>query len=196
MVIDLHGFPQAVPTPLERSEGFQPVDLKSCPGYAPNKIILIQIELSEGIMSVQIAFGDLLKSIFEMPPIRLSMQDLERTTYPSASFDFITSLSVIEHGVNLENYFKEMNRLLKKGGYLITSADYWPDKVDTEDTGFYGLKWSIFDRKEIEAMVRLAGKFGFALTEPVDFAYKNPVIELKGKRYTFIFFVLQKKGIL
>lgn len=136
--------------------------------------------------------SDLVMSMMGMPPIRLSKQNLENTDYPSGYFDFITSLSVIEHGVRLESYFKEMSRLLRNGGYLINSADYWPDKVDTEKTDLYGLKWNIFDRKEIEDMIRLAGSFGFALTEPIDFTYKNPAIELKGKRYTFIFFVLQK----
>ena len=138
-------------------------------------------------------FGDLAMSMLGMPPIRLSKQNLENTGYRSGSFDFITSLSVIEHGVGLENYFKEVSRLLRNGGYLITSADYWPDKVDTEGAGLYGLKWNIFDRKEIEDMIHLAGSFGFALTEPIDFMYKNPAIELKDKRYTFIFFVLQKR---
>jgi len=138
--------------------------------------------------------GDLVMSMLGMPPIRLFRQNLENTGYRSGSFDFITSLSVIEHGVGLENYFKEMSRLLRNGGYLINSADYWPDKVDTEKADLYGLKWNIFDRKEIEGMIRLAGKFGFALTEPIDFTHKDPVIELKEKRYAFIFFVLQKNG--
>jgi len=139
--------------------------------------------------------GDLLRSLMSMPPIRLSEQNLEHTAYPSGSFDFITSLSVIEHGIGLENYFKETSRLLRNGGYLINSADYWPDKVDTEGAGLFGLKWNIFDRNEIEEMIRLAGKFSFTLTEPIDFTYKSPAIELKDKRYTFIFFVLQKKKI-
>ena len=137
--------------------------------------------------------GDLALSMLGVPPIRLSKQNLENTWYRSGSFDFITSLSVIEHGVTLENYFKEMSRLLRNGGYLINSVDYWPDKVDTEKADLYGLKWNIFDRKEIEELVRLAGKFGFMLTEPIDFTYKDPVIELKDRRYTFIFFVFQKK---
>ena len=137
--------------------------------------------------------GDLMMSILGMPPIRLSKQDLENTSYRSGAFDFITSLSVIEHGVGLENYFKEMSRLLRNGGYLINSTDYWPDKVGTEGTGLYGVKWDIFDRKEVEGMIRLAESFGFALMEPIDFTHKSPVIELKDKRYTFIFFVLRKE---
>ena len=44
-------------------------------------------------------------------------------------FDYVTSLSVIEHGVNIEKYFREMSRIIKSNGYLLTSTDYWPDKL-------------------------------------------------------------------
>lgn len=54
----------------------------------------------------------------------LSIQDLEKTNFKNNMFDYITSLSVIEHGVNIQNYFKEMNRILKKGAVLLTSSDY------------------------------------------------------------------------
>ena len=57
----------------------------------------------------------------------ISIQDLEKTGFQNNTFDFVTSLSVIEHGINIENYFKEMNRILKKEGLLLTSTDYWPD---------------------------------------------------------------------
>jgi SAM-dependent methyltransferase len=138
-------------------------------------------------------FGDLVRSILGMPPIRLSRQNLEKTAYPSNFFDFITSLSVIEHGVGLENYFKEAGRLLRKGGYLISSTDYWPDKVDTGGVNLYGLKWSVFSRQEIEEMLRVAGKCGLMLTEPIDFTLESPVIRFKDRHYTFIFFVLRKE---
>jgi hypothetical protein len=39
----------------------------------------------------------------------ISIQDLEKTNFQSNMFDYITSLSVIELGVNTQNYFKEMN---------------------------------------------------------------------------------------
>jgi hypothetical protein len=39
----------------------------------------------------------------------ISVQDLEKTNFQSNMFDYITSLSVIELGVNTHNYFNEMN---------------------------------------------------------------------------------------
>jgi 2-polyprenyl-3-methyl-5-hydroxy-6-metoxy-1,4-benzoquinol methylase len=59
----------------------------------------------------------------------ISIQDLEKTEYQNTTSDFVTSLSVIEHGINIQNYFKEMNRIIKKDGLLLTSTDYWPDNM-------------------------------------------------------------------
>ena len=59
----------------------------------------------------------------------LQLQSLEETNYQSNIFDFVTSLSVIEHGVDIHKYFMEMNRILKKGGLLLTSTDYWLEKT-------------------------------------------------------------------
>ncbi len=67
----------------------------------------------------------------EFKQYNLSIQNLENTNYRNNMFDYITSLSVIEHGINIEKYFKEMNRILKKGGMLLTSTDYWQNKVIT-----------------------------------------------------------------
>ncbi len=72
----------------------------------------------------------------EPEQLYLSIQNLENTNYRNAMFDYITSLSVVEHGINIENYFKEMNRILKKGGMLLTSTDYWHDKIDNSTKVF------------------------------------------------------------
>ena len=47
-------------------------------------------------------------------PLKLSIQSLEATNYQNNMFDFVTSLSVIEHGVDIEKYFIEMNGFSKK----------------------------------------------------------------------------------
>ena len=60
-----------------------------------------------------------------------TVQDLEKTNFNDNMFDFYIVV-VIEHGVNIQNYFKEMNRILKKDGILLTSTDYWPDKILNE----------------------------------------------------------------
>src|SRR5688500_1533518 len=59
----------------------------------------------------------------------LSIRDIEDTKYSDQMFDYVTSLSVIEHGVNIERYFREMSRIIKSSGHLLTSTDYCPDKL-------------------------------------------------------------------
>ena len=52
------------------------------------------------------------KYIIEMGENKIfatSIQDLEKTNFQSNMFDYITSLLVIELGVNTQNYFNEMN---------------------------------------------------------------------------------------
>lgn len=127
----------------------------------------------------------------------ISIQDLEKTEFQNNTFDFVTSLSVIEHGINIQNYFKEMNRIIRRGGLLLTSTDYWPDKIVNLVNTNVNPKNSpdnIFSRREIEDVIGIAEQNGFLLTEPIDFTYGEKVIHWNGTclDYTFIFFALRK----
>ena len=113
-------------------------------------------------------------------------------------FDYITSLSVIEHGVNIQNYFKEMNRIMKKGGILLTSTDYWPDKILNIIKTKHNHRNdpdNVFSKEEIEKDVLKAAELNdLILTEPIDFSFENKVVHynVTGLDYTFIFFALKK----
>ena len=62
--------------------------------------------------------------------IRFQVEDLAQTTYGSSAFATVSCVSVIEHGVELGPFFLEMHRVLKPGGVLALSTDYWPDPTD------------------------------------------------------------------
>jgi SAM-dependent methyltransferase len=128
--------------------------------------------------------------------IHYSRQDMQKTNYPDSFFDFITSISVIEHGVNIDRYLKETARLLKPGGYLLTTTDYWPDTIDTTGLYPYGElgEMKIFTQEEIELIFVKAAKYGLRLIKPMDFRCKNKVVhwERVDRRFTFIYFVLIK----
>mgnify|MGYP003575100437 CR=1 FL=1 len=126
---------------------------------------------------------------------QLSIRNLEDTNYSDQMFDYVTSLSVIEHGINIEKYFREMSRIIKNNGYLLTSTDYWPDKlVNNKNVLSKGTPDNIFSRDEIENLVEIADKNGLKLIEPIDFEYKDKVVRWNsiGLDFTFIFFAMRK----
>lgn len=127
---------------------------------------------------------------------QLSIRNLEDTNYSDQTFDYVTSLSVIEHGINIEKYFREMSRIIKNNGYLLTSTDYWPDKlVNNKNVLSKGTPDNIFSRDEIENLVAIAEKSGLKLIEPIDFEYKDKVVRWNsiGLDFTFIFFAMRKE---
>jgi glycosyltransferase involved in cell wall biosynthesis/SAM-dependent methyltransferase len=165
-------------------------------GSADYGVILPWLELYgySSLFGCDITF----KEDFKKGKIHYSKQDLQKTNFKSGSFDFITSISVIEHGVYIPAYLKEMSRLLKPGGYLLTSTDYWPEPIDTKGLYPYGKalgEMKIFTQKDIEELVQIAQEYGLELTYPIDFLYKDRVVywERVDKRFTFILFVLRKK---
>jgi len=127
-------------------------------------------------------------------PIRYIPGDLTRTPYPDAHFDAITCLSVIEHGVPLPDYFREMYRLLKPGGLLITSTDYYPTPIDTSGKFAHGTPIKIFSQSEIQAALDLARSVGFETTGDLDLECTEKPIrwEQFGLDYTFVLFTLRK----
>ena len=127
---------------------------------------------------------------------KLSIRNLEDTKYRDEMFDYVTSLSVIEHGVNIEKYFREMSRIIKSNGYLLTSTDYWPDKlVNNKNVLSKGTPDNIFSRDEIEKFIEIADNNGLKLIEPIDFEYKDKVVRWNsiGLDFTFIFFAMRKE---
>jgi len=101
-------------------------------------------------------------------PIRYLPGDITRMQFPDGYFDAVACMSVIEHGVPLNGYFQEMHRVLKQGGLLITSTDYYPTPVDTRGQVAHGCPIKIFSKPEIQAALTLAKDTGFELTSDID----------------------------
>jgi SAM-dependent methyltransferase len=134
--------------------------------------------------------------MYDDDEIKLSIQNLEKTNYMDNMFEFVTSLSVIEHGVDINEYFKEMTRLLKNGGYLLTSTDYWPEKITNTKTVISNkVPDRVFSRDEIERIIKVGEEYGLRLIEPMDYSYQEKVVTWKktGLEYTFIFFGMRKE---
>lgn len=127
-------------------------------------------------------------------PITYEHADITHTKYATGTFDAVTCLSVIEHGVDLDAYFMEMSRILKKGGMLITSTDYYDVATDTGGQIAYGVPVHVFSRQEIEQALDLASRHGFSPTAPIDLSCSERAVHWQrlGLRYTFVMFSLQK----
>jgi SAM-dependent methyltransferase len=138
---------------------------------------------------------DLNPGVREMPfagQIRWEVGNFLHTPFGDGAFDVISSISVIEHGFDAPALLREMSRLLAPGGSFVASFDYWPDKLDTSDTRFFGLDWRIFSRQEVQAFVEEARAFGFTPVGPVALDAKERTVSCAGRDYTFAWMALRR----
>ncbi len=105
--------------------------------------------------------------------------DLMDTPFDDGTFDTIVSQSVIEHNVDLSKFVAEAERLLRKGGRLIVSFDYWPSRVNTDGLTLYGLKWNILNQADVLYLVEVAQFAGLVIDKPIDWNTEEAVINDK-----------------
>lgn len=119
--------------------------------------------------------------------------DITATSFDNKTFKAITCLSVIEHGVDLEAFFAESNRILADGGLLFLSTDYWHKPINTHQKEAYGVPVKIFTQQDIEELILKAEKHGLFLPGPVDFKCVNKIVQWDDLRYTFIYLTFYKR---
>jgi len=123
--------------------------------------------------------------------------DLTQTPWDDGTFGAVTSISVIEHGVDDDALLREVARLLRPGGTFYFSTDYWPDKIDTSEIQLFDLPWRIFSAEEIDALVGVAARHGL---EPVEDhreavrAASGRPIHFAERDYTFLFGALVRRA--
>lgn len=127
-------------------------------------------------------------------PFTLRRQDLTQTGFPNASYDFATCISVIEHGVDFDRFLQESARLLKPGGILFVTADYWQEPIDTSDiAGQFQLAWNILSEKDIERILQVAAQYQLQplVNSPIP-PCQDKCVVWNHKEYTFICLVFRK----
>jgi SAM-dependent methyltransferase len=100
-------------------------------------------------------------------------------------FAFVACLSVLEHGVNLNDFFREMGNVIKHGGLLFISFDYWETPIDTGDRQAFGAPVKVFTRNNVEAMISLAAEHRLYMTGEPDLRCDQKVINWVGLDFTF-----------
>ncbi len=124
--------------------------------------------------------------------IRYVVSDFMHTPFENGSFAVITSISVIEHGFNASALLSEMSRLLRPGGYFIASFDYWPEKIDTSNTPFFGMDWKIFSKSEVMVFVKEAEEYGLTPQGELHLDAGDKPIHCAQRDYTFGWLALKK----
>lgn len=124
--------------------------------------------------------------------------DIMNTGLPTGLFDFITCLSVIEHEVDFTKFSKEVSRLLKSGGHLFCSFDFWEPKPLYEKRKLYKLDWNILDKKDVFNLIDVLKENGLEIVGDIDWTKQDAVIcdsycsPVQGVSYTFGIFHFKK----
>lgn len=124
--------------------------------------------------------------------IRYLVGDFYELPVPDATCDVVTAISTLEHGWRGPTFFREMARVLRPGGILLASTDYWPEKIDTSWLSFFGMSWTIFSADEIRHLIATAADAGLVGQGPADFAAEGRIIHWNDRRYTFSFLQLKR----
>ena len=127
-------------------------------------------------------------------PIIYDHIDVTMTSFPRETLDLVTCMSVIEHGVDPKAFFREMSRILKPGGYLVVSTDYFEEAVDTRGQVAYGCPIRIFDKQGIIDLLTIAAEAGLEVTTNPELDAHEKLVhwEEYNLSYTFIILTFQK----
>jgi SAM-dependent methyltransferase len=120
--------------------------------------------------------------------VRFEPGDATATRFDTGSFDAITCLSVIEHGVPVPAFFAECARLLRTDGVLVISTDYAAEPPDTTGKVAYGAAVHIFSPAQIDELIKFTDEAGFDLDGSFEPAHPQKPVRWKRQdlRYTFV----------
>lgn len=121
--------------------------------------------------------------------------DVTATGLPDGALDAVTCMSVIEHGVPVEDFLAESARILRPGGVLCVSTDYDHDPPDTTGVSAYGAPVRIFGPEEITALVGAAADLGLDLVgDLADLTHPERPVHWQrtGLDYTFILLTFRR----
>ncbi len=127
--------------------------------------------------------------------IRYEPGDITKSRFDANTFEAVVCQSVLEHGVDVPAYLGEMARILRPGGLLMTSVDYYDEPVDTRGVApAGGLPYRVFNRTDIDELLSTAGALGLTLTDPIDLTCQERAVKFDTYRleYTYLLLTMRK----
>ena len=142
--------------------------------------------------------GSVVKPQYAALGIKVSAQDLTKTNFADNFFQAVTCISVIEHNVPLEAFAREMGRIIRPGGLLAVSTDYWPEYIDCSGIYPYGEEageMKILDGAAVTGFVAMCDAAGLELCEPLQLQADEKAIrwDRTDRDYTFMFMAFRKR---
>ena len=130
--------------------------------------------------------------------IDYKVADLRKLPYDDCYFDFIASMSVIEHVGDIEPVISELARIIKINGCVQISTDYWETKIDCEGIFPYGQtqpEMKIFSKDEILQLIAIFEQYGLKLMGNLNLGCNEKVCrwERVEREYTFCRLLFVKK---
>ncbi len=120
--------------------------------------------------------------------------DLTATSFADGSFDAIACLSVIEHGVSPDGFAREVSRLLRPGGVVVVSTDFWCEPVDVSGKSAYGVPVHVLTPADMTTWIEVAASHGLTPVSSVQLDCDQKVVhwERLDLEFTFANLVMVK----
>jgi SAM-dependent methyltransferase len=120
--------------------------------------------------------------------------DITGIARPDSYYAYIACLSVIEHGVDVRAFFKEMGRVIRPDGQLFVSFDYWETPIDCGDRMAFGAPVRIFHKRDVEDMIGIAADAGLYIEDTYDLQCQDRVCNWIGLDFTFMNLLMRRKA--
>ena len=96
-------------------------------------------------------------------------------TAPHGQFDILTCISVIEHVEEVRKFFRACHMLLKPGGLLFLTTDYW-DAEGPDTAHFHWMRTRIYNAERMRKLQGDLRELGYASFGQADWAYHGPQV--------------------